>query len=187
VALSDAAHAAGFEAIHVVHLELASERDWDLLTIVRDGDWTLVTNNAMEFHRRYARMVIHAGVIFIRPSVRRARQLERFGAALADIAAEPDIVNIAIDVDYDEAGLVRVRSRAVGQAGKTRAKAILCRVDPLTPAAVADVEVASQTSHPRASGGHQRIPRRPSKVRSCVSGSSRRPPAAGLLGLGRRI
>jgi predicted nuclease of predicted toxin-antitoxin system len=28
VALSEAAHAAGFEAMHVVHLGLASERDW---------------------------------------------------------------------------------------------------------------------------------------------------------------
>ena len=98
VALSEAAHAAGFEAMHVVHLGLASERDWDLLTVVRDGDWVLVTNNALEFQRRYARLAIHAGVVFIRPSVRRAQQLELFGAALADIAAEPDIVNIAVDV-----------------------------------------------------------------------------------------
>jgi len=35
VALAAAAHAAGFEAMHVVHLGLASEQDWDLLAI----DW----------------------------------------------------------------------------------------------------------------------------------------------------
>ncbi len=113
VALSEAAHAAGFEAMHVVHLGLASERDWDLLTVVRDGDWVLVTNNAVEFQRRYARLAIHAGVVFIRPSVRRAQQLELFGAALADIATEPDIVNIAVDVDYDEAGFIRIRRHAL--------------------------------------------------------------------------
>ena len=112
VALSEAAHAAGFEAMHVAHLGLASERDWDLLTVVRDGDWVLVTN-AVEFHRRYARLAIHAGVVFIRPLVRREQQLELFGAALADIAAEPDIINIAIDVDYDEGGLIRVRRYAL--------------------------------------------------------------------------
>ena len=113
VALSEAAHAAGFEAMHGAHLGLASERDWDLLTVVRDGDWVLVTNNAVEFHRRYARLAMHAGVVFIRPSVRRVQQLELFGAALADIAAEPDIINIAIDVDYDEGGLIRVRRYAL--------------------------------------------------------------------------
>jgi predicted nuclease of predicted toxin-antitoxin system len=113
VALSKAAHAAGFEAMHVAHLGLAAERDWDLLTVVRDGDWVLVTNNAVEFQRRYARLAIHAGVVFIRPSVRRAQQLELFGAALADIATEPDIVNIAVDVDYDEAGLIRIRRYAL--------------------------------------------------------------------------
>lgn len=109
VALAEAAHAAGFEAMHVVHLGLASERDWDLLTIVRDGDWVLVTNNAIEFHRRYARLAIHAGVVFIRPSVRRDQQLGLFGAALADIASEPDIINVAVDVDYDGEGRIRIR------------------------------------------------------------------------------
>ncbi len=113
VALSEAAQAAGFEAMHVVHLGLASERDWDLLTAVRDGDWVLVTNNAVEFQRRYARLAIHAGVVFIRPSVRRAQQLELFGAALADIAAEPDIINIAVDVDYAEEGRIRIRRYAL--------------------------------------------------------------------------
>lgn len=113
VALSDAAHAAGFEAMHVVHLGLASERDWDLLTLVRDGDWVLVTNNAVEFHRRYARLAIHAGVVFIRPSVRRAQQLELFGAALADIAAEPDIINTVVDVDYDNEDRILVRRYAL--------------------------------------------------------------------------
>lgn len=109
VALAEAARAAGFEAMHVVHLGLACERDWDLLTIVRDGDWVLVTNNAIEFQRRYARLAIHAGVVFVRPSVRREQQLELFGAALADIAAGPDIINTAIDVDYDEEGRIRIR------------------------------------------------------------------------------
>jgi predicted nuclease of predicted toxin-antitoxin system len=113
VTLAAAAHAAGFVAMHVVHLGLASERDWDILTVVRDGDWTLVTNNALEFYRRYARLAIHAGVVFIRPSVRGARQLELFGAALADIAAEPDIINIAVDVDYDEGGSIRIRRYAL--------------------------------------------------------------------------
>lgn len=113
VALPEAAHAAGFEAMHVVHLGLASERDWDLLGVVHDGDWVLVTNNAIEFQRRYARLALHAGVVFIRPSVRRAAQLELFAAALADIAANPDIVNTAVDVDYDAQGGILVRRYAL--------------------------------------------------------------------------
>lgn len=113
VALAATAHTAGFEAMHVVHLGLASQRDWDLLTIIRDGDWVLVTNNAMEFHRRYARLAIHAGVVFIRPSVGRTQQLELFGAALTDITAEPDIVNIALDADYDDEGRIRIRRYAL--------------------------------------------------------------------------
>lgn len=113
VALPAAAHACGFEAMHVVHLGLESERDWDLLAFVRDGDWVLVTNNAIEFQRRYARLALHAGVVFIRPSVRRDAQFELFAAALADIAAEPDIINTAVDVDYDNDGRIRVRRYAL--------------------------------------------------------------------------
>lgn len=60
----------GFVAMHVNHLGLQTEKDWDLLKVVENDDWVLVTNNAFEFRGRYRRIEIHPGVVFIVPSVR---------------------------------------------------------------------------------------------------------------------
>lgn len=109
VVLPTAAHEAGFAATHVVHLGLGSEKDWALLDVVLDGDWVLVTSNAMEFRRRYRGIELHAGIVFIMPSVPRKQQLELFRAALDDIAADPDLINKAVDVDYDPSGRIRLR------------------------------------------------------------------------------
>lgn len=99
-----AARQRGFEAMHVNHLGLRTESDWELLKVVADEDWTLVTNNAIEFRRRYERVGIHAGVVFIMPAVRGARQLTLFEAALAHVLPGRDLVNRALDVAFDDQG-----------------------------------------------------------------------------------
>lgn len=65
------------------------------------SDWVLMTNNAVEFRGRYRRLDLHPGVVFIVPNVRRSEQIELFEAVLADIEAEPDLVNVALDVTFD--------------------------------------------------------------------------------------
>jgi predicted nuclease of predicted toxin-antitoxin system len=101
VKLPEVAHEAGYEAIHVNHLGLRTRKDWTLLGTIREGDWTLVTNNAMEFKGRYARVAVHAGLVLVLPNVRREQQIELFSAALATIGPAVDLTNNVIEVNYD--------------------------------------------------------------------------------------
>jgi predicted nuclease of predicted toxin-antitoxin system len=68
----------GFEAMHVNHLGLRTEADWDLLQVVAEQDWVLVTNNAVEFRGRHRQIELHPGVVFLLPAVRREAQLRLF-------------------------------------------------------------------------------------------------------------
>lgn len=106
VKLPEVAHEAGFEATHVNHLGLRTRKDWTLLDAVREGDWTLVTNNAMEFKDRYAYEALHAGLVLLVPNVRRAMQFELLRAVLAEVARDPDLVNAVLEVAYDNDEIV---------------------------------------------------------------------------------
>jgi predicted nuclease of predicted toxin-antitoxin system len=75
--LVEPARARGYEAMHVNHLGLRTEVDWDLLRVVAAQDWVLVTNNAIEFRGRYREIELHPGVVFLLPAVRREMQLIR--------------------------------------------------------------------------------------------------------------
>ncbi len=94
------AHDRGYEAAHVNHLGLRCETDWDLLKIIAAEDWTLVTNNAIEFRGRYREIELHPGVVFLLPSARRPDQLRLFTAALDHVANQPDLINLALDVAF---------------------------------------------------------------------------------------
>jgi hypothetical protein len=63
-------------------------------------DWTLVTNNAIEFRGRYREIELHPGVVFLLPSARRPDQLRLFTAALDHVANQPDLINLALDVVF---------------------------------------------------------------------------------------
>lgn len=91
----------GYEAMHVNYLGLHTEEDWNLLRVIKEGDWVLVTNNAIEFRGRYRRIEIHPGVIFLVPSVRGQEQVRLFEAALDRVQLLPELVNRAIDVTLD--------------------------------------------------------------------------------------
>ena len=77
----------GHLAQHVTWIGLSGETDWALMDRVRADDLTLVTNNARDFRRLFAREPIHAGLILILPQAPPARQREFFEAALAEIGA----------------------------------------------------------------------------------------------------
>jgi predicted nuclease of predicted toxin-antitoxin system len=100
-ALVEPARRRGFEAMHVNYLGLRTETDWDLLKVVAEQDWVLVTNNAIEFRGRYRDIELHPGVIFLLPAVRRAEQLRLFEAALHHVSTDGDLVNRALDVAFD--------------------------------------------------------------------------------------
>lgn len=109
VFLPPVAHAAGFEAAHVVRLGLAGVTDVALIERVKREDWVLVTNNAIEFRGRYRTITLHPGIVFLLPSVGRDVQLSLFRSAVADVARDPDTVNIALDVDFGAGRRPRVR------------------------------------------------------------------------------
>jgi predicted nuclease of predicted toxin-antitoxin system len=112
ILLPEVAHARGYEATHINHYGLRKAKDWDILKVVAEEDWVLITNNAFEFRSRYQRLEIHPGVVFLIPNVPRVQQIELFSAALDAIAEFLDVVNTAIDVAY-EADHIRVNRYAL--------------------------------------------------------------------------
>lgn len=98
--LVEPARKRGFEAMHVNYLGLRTETDWDLLKIIIEQDWVLVTNNAIEFRGRYREIELHPGVVFLLPAVRRPDQLRLFEAALNHVHDHLDMVNHAVDVTF---------------------------------------------------------------------------------------
>lgn len=68
-----------------------------------------MTNNAVEFRGRYRKVEIHPGVVFVVPNVRRAAQIELFEAALDEVQRDPELINTAIDVDYDGLDIITRR------------------------------------------------------------------------------
>ena len=109
-ALVEPAHIRGFEAMHVNHLGLRTDTDWDLLKVITEQDWVLVTNNAIEFRGRYGTIELHPGVIFVLPAVRRNAQVQLFETALMHVEAYPDMINRALDVTFDPTGEVTLVS-----------------------------------------------------------------------------
>lgn len=102
--LVGSARARGYEAMHVNHLDLRTGTDWELLRVVAEHDWVLVTNNAVEFRGRYRQIALHPGVVFLLPAVRREGQLALFEAVLDRVRDCPDLVNTALDAAFDAAG-----------------------------------------------------------------------------------
>jgi hypothetical protein len=92
-----AARARGYEAMAVRDLGLLGEQDWELLRLVERDEWTLVTNNTVEFRCRYRRDVaLHAGIVFPHDVAGLAAQMDAFRAALDDIQLSPDLTNTEV-------------------------------------------------------------------------------------------
>jgi predicted nuclease of predicted toxin-antitoxin system len=85
LSLVDRAHAAGHAADHVNYLGLGSFKDWELMDIVIERDYTFV---------------LHAGLIVIIPNVTPTQQQELFDAALKHIG-QREMVNTVVEVEYD--------------------------------------------------------------------------------------
>ena len=97
--LVELAHAAGHVADHVNYRGLGSSKDWELMAVIREHDYTFVTNNRSDFLALHGREPLHAGVIIIVPSVTPARQRELFAAALEHIGSR-DLTNAVVEVKY---------------------------------------------------------------------------------------
>lgn len=99
------------ESSHVIWIGHGGIKDWDLLTIVLDGDWTLVTRNSYDFRGpadrpgagcQYRRAELHAGLICLN-GTDLDMQRELFETVLDEIDRDGDLVNQVLEVTLESA------------------------------------------------------------------------------------
>ena len=83
--LASVAHEAGYACDHVNFIGLSGYKDWQLMDRMRASEYTLVTNNRVDFTGLYGKEEIHPGLVVIVPNVVPRLQRELFRAALAHI------------------------------------------------------------------------------------------------------
>ena len=86
-----------YEAYHVAHLDMSGLKDHELMLRIRDEDFTLVTNNAIDFRRLFRKEQIHPGLVIFVPSVAPAIQRALLETVL-DYIGDRDLVNRAIEI-----------------------------------------------------------------------------------------
>lgn len=97
----------GYLATHAVEAGLGGAPDKRIAeAAVRSGE-VVVTNDARDFRRLYARFTSHPGLVIMLPSVGKARQIELFEAVLRFIADEESIVDQLVEID--QTGRITVR------------------------------------------------------------------------------
>jgi len=69
VSLLELAHASGHVADYVNYLSLGSSKDWQLIRVILEQDYTFVTNNRSDFLALYGREALHPGLVIIVPNV----------------------------------------------------------------------------------------------------------------------
>jgi hypothetical protein len=74
--------------------------DWQLMAVIREQEYTFVTNNRLDFLRLHSREPLHAGLIIIVPNVSPLGQKELFIAALKYIGTR-DLTNTIVEVWYE--------------------------------------------------------------------------------------
>ena len=92
------AHDAGHLCDHVNFLGLGGHKDWQLMTKIRNEDYTFVTNNRTDFTSLYAKEELHSGLVIIIPNVTPSRQRELFRASLLHIGTR-NLTNTVLEVD----------------------------------------------------------------------------------------
>lgn len=92
----------GHEATHVNYRGLSGVPDWRLMAPIRDGEHTLVTNNAKDFRRLYAREEVHAGLVILIPNAPPHMRRILFDAVLDELEGGPGLINEALEVSVVE-------------------------------------------------------------------------------------
>lgn len=97
---------------------LSGAKDWQLIEYVVAGDFTLVTNNSVDFRGagpvklggEHAKQPIHAGLVCLNSVhiLDLQRQIDLFQIALDEMSAMDDLVNQALEVFEQEDGSVEV-------------------------------------------------------------------------------
>ena len=92
-------NAAGYVADHVNYLCLGGLKDWQLLPVIGEREFTFVTNNGADFLALFGKEPLHPGIIIVIPNVTPLLQRDLFKAALDHIGAR-DLTNSVVEVKY---------------------------------------------------------------------------------------
>jgi len=115
--LTKLAHDRGYgESFHVVWLGHAGRKDWELKSVILDGDWTFVTKNSADFRGpatnpgsrgQYADVGLHAGLVCLNAPLGMDLdvQIELFEQALDELEADADLVNQVLELTLEEGEL----------------------------------------------------------------------------------
>lgn len=108
---------AGFAlSSHVRWLGKSGWKDWELMSVILDGDWTFVTKNSVDFRGpkaspgskgQYAEVALHTGLICLNgpPGMDLNMQVELFEFALEELAPDSDLVNQVLELTLDDTGI----------------------------------------------------------------------------------
>jgi hypothetical protein len=124
-ALTKLAYAAGYgESSHVVWMGLAGRKDWELKTVILDGNWTFVTKNSVDFRGsrsrpgskgQYADVAIHAGLICLNgpAGMDLDMQIELFEQALEELTVDGNLINTVLDITLEDNDQIHIRRYAL--------------------------------------------------------------------------
>lgn len=105
--LTALAHARGHHATHVNFRGLSGAQDADLMPLIRQEGFVLVTSNARDFRRLYAAEGVHGGLVIVVPGGLRAdEQVRLFGSVLDAVGPLAELTNRLVEVFSD--GEVRI-------------------------------------------------------------------------------
>jgi hypothetical protein len=101
------------ESAHVRWIGRAGAKDWELLPVILDGDWTFVTRNSVDFRGpfdapgsrgEYRKIELHAGLICLNGPVGLDldMQLELFRVAIDTLNEDNDLVNQVLEVTLSD-------------------------------------------------------------------------------------
>jgi hypothetical protein len=82
-------------------LSLGALKDWELLPVIREREFTFVTNNGADFLALLGKEPLHPWILIIVPNVTPILQRELFKAALDHIGTR-DLANSVVEVKYAE-------------------------------------------------------------------------------------
>ena len=102
-----------FDSSHVAWIGKRGMKDWNLMTVVLDGDWTFVTRNAYDFRGPkdapgskglYGSIELHPGLVCLTAmDMSLDLQLDLFEIALDELALRPDLINQVLEINADAA------------------------------------------------------------------------------------
>ncbi|MFK2891254.1 DUF5615 family PIN-like protein [Dyella flagellata] len=110
-ALATQAQARGYlDSVHIEWRGLSGKKDWDLMPIILNEDWTFVTKNSRDFRGSsgsgglYAKTEIHAGLVCLNGPVHMDLDMmtSLFEVALDALDHDPDLVNAVLDITLIE-------------------------------------------------------------------------------------